>query len=144
MEEYGEMTMDTTGTSSPIRLIRIIILLYEIIMASTIIIGIIELKLIKLNKKSSNVLLKIINIILALLMGIIPGAALLDNYKTYSISEFGTVLSMLLPSILLIVKTFTKNDTIRKTINIILITASVIILAILVHYSMRFWTTSTE
>ncbi len=136
--------MDTTGTSSPIRLIRIIILLFEIIMASAIIIGIIELKLMKLNKKSSNVLLKIINIILALLMGIIPGGALLDNYKTYSISEFGTVLSMLLPSILLIVKTFTKNDTIRKTINIFLITASVIILAILVHYSMRFWTTSTE
>ncbi len=144
MGEYGEMTMDTTGTSSPIRLIRIIILLFEIIMASAIIIGIIELKLMKLNKKSSNVLLKIINTILALLMGIIPAGALLENYKTYSISEFGTVLSMLLPSILLIVKTFTKNDTIRKTINIILITALVIILAILVHYSMRFWTTSTE
>ena len=136
-----EMAMDTSGTDNPglKTLVTGLIVLYQFIMISTVVICVIELLLMKLQKRSSNVFLKIVNIILVLLFGLFPAACLADNYKFYSAAEFGAILALFLPSIIIIAKGFTKNEKTRKTINIFLIIVFVIaIVALGCYKTIRF------
>ena len=126
VREFEGVSMDSAPNLSLYKIISSIISYYEIVLAISVVFLIIELVLIKAKKNINTVLFKIINIIIAILLGTFPVIGLVSNIGELPYSAFAIVelLIICIPSVLLIVKSFLKEEKLKakKIINIVLTT----------------------